>query len=509
MDAKKIKQEAKQNIKNNYFISLVVVLVCTMFLSGGINYSTKNILQVDVSNSENIELVNTYDRKTNNKILDELLEKTIQDKAYEEKISNQFTHGVLSILVNEFVATKSILFSILNSVNKFLGGNISVSVIILVANLLLFICKTIFFSVLEIGRNRYFLEQRRYLKTNIDRCVYPYKQKNNVHLIFLSFLKNVYLFFWSFTIVGYFIKYYEYSMIPYILAENPGIKRKEAFQLSKELMKGNKWDMFKLDLSLLGWKIIGLFTFRLLNIFFTDIYEETLHCEFYVKMREEKLKIVTHNSLLKDDKLYIQEKIEDGYPEEDIVTVNKNSHVNESYSLSTYILFFFTFSFFGWIWEVILHLINNGTFVNRGTMYGPWIQIYGVGGVAILFLLKKLKKSPVQMFVASFLLCGIIEYSGAWYLETFKQLKYWDYSGYFLNLHGRICLEGLIVFGLGGCGITYLVAPLLDHLYGNLNIRIKRILCVILIIFFSIDFVYCTFVKSNMGEGIASEVSIN
>ena len=54
-------------------------------------------------------------------------------------------------------------------------------------------------------------------------------------------------------------------MIPYILAENPKIQRKKAFKLSKEMMKGNKWKTFILDLSFLGWELLSIFTFGLLN----------------------------------------------------------------------------------------------------------------------------------------------------------------------------------------------------------------------------------------------------
>lgn len=46
-------------------------------------------------------------------------------------------------------------------------------------------------------------------------------------------------------------------MIPYILSENPGIDTKDAFALSKELMDGNKWAVFVLDLSFFGWAFLA------------------------------------------------------------------------------------------------------------------------------------------------------------------------------------------------------------------------------------------------------------
>ena len=142
-----------------------------------------------------------------------------------------------------------------------------------------------------------------------------------------------------------------------------------------------------------------------------------------------KYNTLTNKELLNDNKLYINNYIEESYPEEInntrsmlIVDANKN------YSLNSYILLFFTFSFIGWVWEVMLHLVSDGLFVNRGTMFGPWLSIYGFGGVFILFLLKPFREKPTLLFITAFILCGIIEYSTAWYLETFKHLKYWDYS---------------------------------------------------------------------------------
>ena len=506
MKFKEMKKIAKQNIKSNYIKNLLLVFICGLLMSGGFNFMSNNILDVDISKQENVRLLNMYDKQSNSDALNEILHKTEVDKKVEKYVSNEYNQGVLSKAVNEVFSNRSFTFSILNGLNKILGGAVSVAVVIIVANLVFVVIKILFISVLEIGRNRYFLEQRRYEKTNMDRLLYSYKSKKNFSLAWILFVKSVYLFLWSITIVGWFIKYYEYRMIPYVLAENPNIKRKEAFKLSKELMRGDKFNLFKLHLSLIGWKILGLLTFNLLNIFFTNIYIETLHTEFYATMRKEKLNKISNNKLLNDEKLYIDEKVDEPYSEKTKHKTIFNVDVNKAYSLTTYILFFFTFSLFGWLWEVFLHIVDDGTFVNRGTLYGPWIPIYGIGGVAILFLLKRFRKKPWQMFVASIVLCAVIEYSSAWILETFKHLKYWYYSGYFLNIQGRICAEGLLVFGLAGCAFTYLFAPLLDNLYDKINIKIRKVLCIFLVVIFAFDLIYATFINPNTGEGITTEI---
>ena len=76
-------------------------------------------------------------------------------------------------------------------------------------------------------------------------------------------------------------------MIPYILAENPKIQRKKAFKLSKEMMKGNKWKTFILDLSFLGWELLSIFTFGLLNIFYINPYKVATTEELYEVLKKQ------------------------------------------------------------------------------------------------------------------------------------------------------------------------------------------------------------------------------
>lgn len=503
MNYKNIKIEAKKNLKRNYFKNVLVVFLCSILLYGGLNLTTKNILEVDLRNKSNVEKVNNY--KENSEILDELLSKSDKEKKYEEYISNNYTHGVISKILNEVTKTNSPVFTLLNGINKILGGKISAAIIIILANILIILIRVFFLKVVEVGKNRYFLEERRY-KVELDSCLYPYKKKKNFKMSLILLKKEIYLFLWSFTIIGFFIKLYEYSMIPYILAENPNISSKDAFTLSKELTNNQKFNMFKIDLTLLVYKILGLFTFNLLNIFYTNIYKETIYSEIYIKLRNNKKDNLELGYLLNDELLNINEIKDTSYPKEERTSSLLHIDYDKNYSLTSYILLFFTFSIIGWMWEVILHLVNNGVFVNRGTMHGPWLPIYGWGGLTILILLKSFRKKPWKLFFMSFLTCGIIEYSTAWYLETFKHLRYWNYNGYFLNIKGRVCLEGLILFGLGGMVFTYLLAPLLDNLFKKLTPKVTKIICIILITSYLVDFVYTIAFKPNTGKGVSSPV---
>ena len=147
-------------------------------------------------------------------------------------------------------------------------------------------------------------------------------------------------------------------------------------------------------------------------------------------------------------------------------------------------------------------MITDGEFVNRGIMHGPWLPIYGAGAVLILTILYKFRRHPLGAFIMTIILCGFIEYFSAYYLEiTHNGQKWWDYSGYFLNLHGRICGEGLLVFGLGGMAIMYLTAPLLDNFLRKIPYKILVPLCVVLILCFGADSAYSK-KHPNVGKGI-------
>lgn len=78
-------------------------------------------------------------------------------------------------------------------------------------------------------------------------------------------------------------------MVPYILAENPYIERKHAFKLSKEMMRGNKWHAFILQMSFIGWIILGMFSLGLLDIFYVSPYMNTTMAELYMTLRSKAI----------------------------------------------------------------------------------------------------------------------------------------------------------------------------------------------------------------------------
>ena len=164
-------------------------------------------------------------------------------------------------------------------------------------------------------------------------------------------------------------------------------------------------------------------------------------------------------------------------------------------------LLFFCLAFVGWLWEVLLFLLTDHAFINRGVYRGPYLPIYGVGGVLLCFLLRRYRGKPFLVFALSMVVCSVLEYLTSYLLEVRWGIRWWDYSGHVLHVNGRICLAGAVVFGLGGTGLVCLLLPAYDRLYGKLPGKWRGVLSIVLLLLFVADATYCT-MSPNTGQGI-------
>ena len=139
---------------------------------------------------------------------------------------------------------------------------------------------------LSIGLIRFF-QVSRSGKASFTELFVPFKKVLRIAIIMAWLAIKVIL--WSLLlIVPGIIKAFEYSMVPYILAENPSIKSKRAFQISKAMTKGNKWHIFVLGLSFVLWMIGVVCTCGLLAIYVSP-YQQATFVEAYYKMKAKAL----------------------------------------------------------------------------------------------------------------------------------------------------------------------------------------------------------------------------
>ena len=150
----------------------------------------------------------------------------------------------------------------------------------------------------------------------------------------------------------------------------------------------------------------------------------------------------------------------------------------------------------------MLHIVRDHELVNRGTMYEPWLPIYGVGGVVIIFLLDRFKADKLKLFLMSMGICGVLEYIASWILDFFFNSHYWNYKKFFLNLNGRICLVGLLAFGIGSLFGVYIAAPKLSRFMHKKSRKTQILICAVLSTAFIIDLICCALFGFNAGSGV-------
>ena len=485
------------------------------------------------------------------------------------------TKGVLNQII-DFVAGDTFFSHMYSTISGIVGdpraANIAIaSVLALVSFTYWLFVRNLFVAIIR----RIFLEGRIYKKIPVSRYLFFIRMKRWTRSAVTMGLLWIIEFLSSFTIVLYPIVRFGFFLVPYIIAENPDIKTQDALKLSWRMMRGNKWTLFKIIISILGWNIMNVFTLGVLGILYTNPYKICIYSEFYARVREaakqneiegvDQLNDIylfakaDNNSLMdayadvmdelaagkysldglkgrnkfiadhfgvvlwntKDEmeyeaneerrvKLlaYKNEAEGESYPsrlspipEQRKLKSLAHIHYMRHYSLPSLAALFFIFAMFGWVWELFFYYVQQGKIINRGVLHGPWLPIYGVGGLIVLIFLFVLRRRPVLHLIATVVLCGVVEYFGGWALETIFDKKWWDYSGYFFNIDGRVCAEGLFVFGAAGMAFIYVLAPLLDNMIRKARQKILIPVEAVLLVFFIIDVIYSAFVP-NTGDGI-------
>ncbi len=581
MEYSSLKKDARKHLKKHYlffmFVCLFAAFISSEFSSSlSITNLSENIPILDKVDEHIIKI--DYDSLTQimvipHKNIKKLNEKFVV-KIFEKKID-------LLNLLSKNINTNNIFVLIVQGVlSIFSTFNIATDIFIILSLIISFVFWFYVTNVFKVNSRRIFLEGRKYEKITPKRFIFLYQIKKWNKTAWTMFVVTIYQLLWSLTIVGGFIKRYSYYLVPYILAENPNIKTKDAINLSRAMMNNHKLECFYLELSFIGWIILNIVTLGIAGIFYYNPYKIATMTEFYVNLRAKAKSLKISNSELLNDK-YLYEKasdevlakeyadihelkkqikptpkikgirgfisdffgiktaskeVEDEYAKQQVLIAKvkacknilarkrypdrlfsippkkrrsylENLNYLKHYSVISIILIFFALSFTGWIWEVSLHLIRRGVFVNRGVLHGPWLPIYGGGSILILIALNKLRKHPVVQFITTFILCGFVEYFTSCFLEAVYNIKWWDYSNYFLNLNGRIYAGGLLFFAIGGFAVVYFIAPLLDNFIEKINKKVAIPLIILLLFVYISDHIYSTYYP-NTGKGISTNKQI-
>ncbi len=165
---------------------------------------------------------------------------------------------------------------------------LAVSTIILLLTVGIVLCLEIFVAYpVQVGTNRYFMENR--LGQPSLGCLFSCFRAGYLRVIGAVFMKRLFVSLWSllFVIPG-IVKSYEYFFVEYLMAENPSLSWRRALELSRAMTHGEKWDIFVLELSFLGWLFLGALCCGV-GTLFVQPYISATFAELYEASREKAL----------------------------------------------------------------------------------------------------------------------------------------------------------------------------------------------------------------------------
>lgn len=295
-----LKERAKNALRQNYWKTVLVTLI--VFLIGGAT-TTFNFKDSNDDNSDSDFFYEFEQIWENNSASDNLLEfdtiymtiggesnqdvGEISDFEYSDQHyrEDDFMDSDVSYIEDTFGSINNYLENDAIWENSRVIGIAGIVVVVLlivgvIALILGFLLSVLIYNPLEVGTERFFINNlNQPAEVKEITYVFDHSYKNVISILFT---RDLCVIGWSllFVIPG-IIKGLEYRMIPYLLAENPNLTKEQAFALSKQMMTGNKWNTFILDLSFIGWDFLSACTLGILGVFYVQPYKKMTSAALY------------------------------------------------------------------------------------------------------------------------------------------------------------------------------------------------------------------------------------
>lgn len=170
-------------------------------------------------------------------------------------------------------------------------------------------------------------------------------------------------------------------------------------------------------------------------------------------------------------------------------------------------LWFILFSLIGWVVETLIYAIRDKEAVKRGFLFGPLCPIYGFGVVISYLVLggkvsrllavlgqEKLGEHGIVielagLFILGIILCDTLEYVTSFVLEKAFHSRWWDYTGRFLSIKGRICFRSSMYFGVGVAAIVKFIMPVIEDMTNDIEFNCRLVAAFIIYTVLIVDVV--------------------
>ncbi len=257
-DRKELKAKGKAAYNANKIACIVAALI--LMIAGGIGSGSTASPSLTVKNqlNNNEQVVESYNNSVSG------------DDAVSVEVNGQDLDGIKNNVPVAILST-AVMFLIL------IGVTVGLMVLALVLN------------PLNVGARKFFIQNASNPETKVDGLNVGFGFGKNYRDIVFSMLgtQMITLLWTLLLIVPGIYKAYCWRLVPFIIADNPELSGKEARAKSNAMMNGSKWASFVLDLSFVGWKLVGALTFGILNIVFTNPYEAATDTELYLELKSQ------------------------------------------------------------------------------------------------------------------------------------------------------------------------------------------------------------------------------
>ena len=279
-DRKELKKKGMAAFKANFWKCVLVAFLLTLFVAGtsastsrvtsqGLNSNNSYSFSVSSDGDGNVYMVNneSYDS----------LQDAVSAVGAAENMNPESVEAINEMVTA--IQTDPEVRTAMGMVMAMIGGTLLLIAVIAVA------LRILVFNPIEVGCRGFFSSNTK-APAELDEMkvgFHPYGRT-----VGTMFLRDLFISLWSllFVIPG-IIKSYSYRMVPYILAENPEIKGKEAIDLSRKRMDGQKWNTFVLGRSFIGWDLLSCLTLGLLGLFYVNPYKYSTGAELYQVLKNK------------------------------------------------------------------------------------------------------------------------------------------------------------------------------------------------------------------------------
>ncbi len=254
-------------------------------------------------------------------------------------LKNSYWKSVLVVLIVSFIGTSGSTISnnlnvnmnntegleTINRLSDAIMNNLNLVMVIMLSSLAMGLLVSVFLSApLNVGMYRFFNEAARG-NVRIEEVLFPASKgfKTYLNIVKVLFIKTIFLILWGLifiisfcavagyraamimlekevninivfvlylisiaSMIPFIVKSYQYMMVDYILTDFPNMTWKEAMSASKRMTKGEIWNMIVLQLSFLGWILLGMMAFGIGVIFVTP-YMNATYTQLYFKLKQK------------------------------------------------------------------------------------------------------------------------------------------------------------------------------------------------------------------------------